>query len=58
MSLHSNPITNVVSKSKLPNKVRIKSLLSSKKSIVEDTRSFIEMSMYKIKKYFKNENNS
>jgi len=51
MSTHSNPITNVTPK----NRVRRFKLASSvvRTEMIEDMPSFLEMSMYKIKKYFK-----
>lgn len=54
MCFHSNPITNVTTKTKISQKIKAIKIRPRKK-LVEDNRSFMEMSLYRIKKYFKNE---
>jgi hypothetical protein len=56
MSLHNNPITNVTSKTKV-SKLKV-NISRPRKLIVEDRRSFLEMSMYRIKKYFNGTENN
>lgn len=59
MSTHTNPMTNVTSKSRVSIRVR-PIVIRPRKKLLEDSFSFMEMSMRKLKKYFKNEseNNS
>lgn len=54
MCTHANPITNVTTKTKVP-KIKLAPIVRPRKKLLEDGRSFMEMSMYRIKKYFKNE---
>ena len=53
MSIHSNPITNVTSKKTIKIKHTTGIVVRARKESIEDTKSFLEMSMYSIKKYFK-----
>lgn len=54
MCTHANPITNVTTKTKISTKLKVAPKVFAKKSLMEDSRSFMEMSMYRIKKYLKN----
>ncbi len=55
MCTHANPITNVTTKEKISEKLKRvvnKPVVRAKKVEIEDDRSFMEMSIYRLKKYF------
>jgi hypothetical protein len=61
MSTHCNPLTNVTAKAAISRKVK-KAMKTTVERVsppyINDDRSFMEMSLYRIKKYFNEKNNS
>jgi len=61
MSTHCNPITNVTTKTKISRKIKrgIKATVTNvAPPFINDGRSFLEMSLYRIKKYFNETSNT
>lgn len=57
MCTHANPITNVTTKERISERLKRvvnKPIVRAKKAMLEDeNRSFMEMSIYRIRKYLK-----